>query len=572
MASSIDATKPADNSKALTSDLRANLAAAKSEIEALQSGKIALTDLADTSDVLKGDALIGGKRTATGAVAFTLHDYNENRGLNVKTDFGAKGDGVTDDTAAIQAAIDYATASNKGDRIFFPAGVYKTTSTLTILAGVSFYGVSPISKNVGATAIGGGTWLYFAHTGKGVSALNTNGVYTGVWFEGIGTYRDQPTPGPAYTPTSHDFDFYIYGISEVTFNDILLLNPTKGIGIYNSGGGKLSLFNIRGQPLTKGIVIDEAYDVCRLDQIHFWPFWQDNSDVHTWTMANLDAIQTIRNDNPTMSNIFTIFARAGLQISQSVNGTTSKIHLTNADFDRGMFGIWVDSTVIGSPTGQFENITHQGETGLAGSKAVFIQGNNCTFDFGNFSTIRTDQNGIRVAGTGNTLRFGNLTINNYDQGATNFPAVEALTGNTIVITPKPTIGSGGGGGGSYDGAGTIEVDDWRTFTPSVTAQTGTITTLGALAGKYKIVNNTVHMEVSIVITTNGTAAGAIRLALPFGVAASDATGSGREVAVGGKTLSVTIAGAAATAEILNYDNSYPGSAGAKFNVSAVYTR
>jgi hypothetical protein len=49
--------------------------------------------------------------------------------FNVKL-FGAKGDGATDDTAAIQAAIDFLNTNNISGTIFFPVGIYIVAGSL----------------------------------------------------------------------------------------------------------------------------------------------------------------------------------------------------------------------------------------------------------------------------------------------------------------------------------------------------------------------------------------------------------------------------------------------------------
>jgi len=83
-----------------------------------------------------------------GAVATTVQAKLRET-VSVK-DFGAVGDGVTDDTAAIQAAIDYAESVHC--QLNFPAGIYKTNSTLYIDSdSVIIYGEAAPSNGAGAS-------------------------------------------------------------------------------------------------------------------------------------------------------------------------------------------------------------------------------------------------------------------------------------------------------------------------------------------------------------------------------------------------------------------------------------
>jgi hypothetical protein len=104
-------------------------------------------DLANTTDNAKGDALIGFKQAnASGflpsAVSRTVNAKLQEY-VSVK-DFGAVGDGVVDDTAAIQSAINYANSTALAAvgtvSVLFPAGSYKTTSGLTVDRNIRFIG------------------------------------------------------------------------------------------------------------------------------------------------------------------------------------------------------------------------------------------------------------------------------------------------------------------------------------------------------------------------------------------------------------------------------------------------
>lgn len=93
-------------------------------------------NLASTVSDSLGDALVGVKLTATGSVARTQHKKNAEI-ISVK-DFGATGDGVTDDTSGIQAAVTHCNSS--GEQLFWPDGTYLTTASITNLHSVKHTG------------------------------------------------------------------------------------------------------------------------------------------------------------------------------------------------------------------------------------------------------------------------------------------------------------------------------------------------------------------------------------------------------------------------------------------------
>lgn len=70
--------------------------------------------------------------------------------LNV-LDFGAKGDGSTDDTVAIQAGIDAAAGENV---LYFPAGTYRVTDTLLLKNGTAIVGSNEVATDYRATGSG----------------------------------------------------------------------------------------------------------------------------------------------------------------------------------------------------------------------------------------------------------------------------------------------------------------------------------------------------------------------------------------------------------------------------------
>jgi Protein of unknown function (DUF2793)/Pectate lyase superfamily protein len=129
---------------------------------------------------------------STGGVRFP----NTLRGaiLDVKGDYGAVGDGVVNDTVAIQAALD-AVGTAGGGTVHMPAGVYKTTDVLLLPSNVHLSGAGQAtiirnpagalpSKAVGGTTVNA-TIASVGTVGARVSRLTIDHATHGTHTNGI---------------------------------------------------------------------------------------------------------------------------------------------------------------------------------------------------------------------------------------------------------------------------------------------------------------------------------------------------------------------------------------------------
>lgn len=137
-----------------------------------------------------------GEVTATGSTTARTLANRFADVVNVR-DFGAVGDGGADDTAAIQAAINFA-ASRNGGYVNIPSGVYKISSTLSITtSNIKIIGNGGDFIHDGGSNVDGATRIIWAgplngtmiliQTIQNVSNSKINGTnLIGIEFNGLG--------------------------------------------------------------------------------------------------------------------------------------------------------------------------------------------------------------------------------------------------------------------------------------------------------------------------------------------------------------------------------------------------
>ncbi len=167
--------------------------------------------------------------------------------VNVKDPaYGAKGDGVADDAAAITAAL--AALPAGGGDVFFPAGTYKHSTTIALTDGQRLIGGGALQRWRSASAIG--VKLVYSGVGRAIRIANTAAVNResveihNIRFDGTGLVG--AVDGLFIDGTAGTANNYVEG---VFFNNCAFTNFP------------------RYQVLADGLIIDAVFQRCAFNNV-----------------------------------------------------------------------------------------------------------------------------------------------------------------------------------------------------------------------------------------------------------------------------------------------------------------
>lgn len=378
-------------------------------------------------------------------------------GMLVVTDFGAKGDGKTDDTAAFQKALDAAAKGGRGGDVFVPRGEYLIAGRLVIPDWVTLQGVfqappssdkfwntsqrpatpaAPLEGTVLLTTVGEGQ-----AEGDPFITLSTNSVLKGLSILHPNQVRQNP-------PKPYPWTVGIKkgGANNSAIIDVLMVNPYQAVDFGSQASGRHLVRNLYAYPLFKGIYVDRCYDIGRLENIHFWPFWGytgDNDPVGRFVTENATAFIFGRSDWEYVTNCFSIFYNKGFHfITCGDKGMgPGNYLLTQSGADCSPIAVQVDE--VQSHAGiSFSNSQIFGRVVVAPSNVGPVRFTGCGF----FGATREKKVGetawADIAGTGH-VSFSNCHFFRLDPANTAKLGVRATGGglsiqNCLFIGPRLT--------------------------------------------------------------------------------------------------------------------------------------
>ena len=293
-------------------------------------------------------------------------------------EFGAKGDGTTDETAAFQAALD-ATGKAGGGEVYAPPGRYLFKGSLKVPVSTALVGsFQTVPAHNGIRDAGlpkpgddGTTLMPTAGAGKedgpAFITLATNSVLKGVTIY----YPDQD---PKAKPKPYPWAVAMTGKNPAVI-DTELLNPYNGID--TTGTERHLIRCVHGQPLRRGIKVDQIYDIGRIEDVHWNPWWSMSEPVMKLMREEGEAFILAKTDWEYMVNCFCIMYSVGFRFTKFQHGP-GNVDLTQCGSDVGPLAVLVEDSQSHAGIA-FNNSQFMATIKVAESNTGPVKFGNCGF-------------------------------------------------------------------------------------------------------------------------------------------------------------------------------------------------
>lgn len=343
------------------------------------------------------------------------------------TAFGAKGDGKTDDTAAFQKALD--AAKPTCGTVLVPSGNFRFLGRLDVPDGVTLKGTweSVPSHNgirnadLPKPTDGGSTLLIEGGEGTEEGAFLT--LHTNSTLKGVVLYY--PRQDPKAIPKPYPWAVAMRGKNPAVL-DVEMLNPYNGIDA--SANERHLIRNVSGQPLRRGIYVDAVYDIGRIENVHFNPWWSVSDTLLNWQRTNGEAFIFSRTDWEYVLNTFCFAYGVGYRFNESKDGACNGNFLGIGADDCNVAVKVEQAAAFGLliTNGEFTSFHGENPTQVVVSKANsgVVRFSNCAF-WGPCDRIAD------VEGTG-TVGFGDCTFVQWDGRKKGLAALRASGGALLV--------------------------------------------------------------------------------------------------------------------------------------------
>jgi hypothetical protein len=242
-------------------------------------------------------------------------------------DFGAVPDGATDNTVAIQKAIDQ--ASLKGGIVVVPVGRWLCRGHLEVKSGVHLAGlnVAPVSWEPATGSILMPTEGRDSEDAAPFIEMRSSSSLTGLTI----FYPEQKVDDIRPYPWTIQIRGNPANKSEVSFDstiaDLTLINSYNGIRTGPTENGRHRILRVNGCVLRRGIFVDWTGDIGRLQDVqfhsHFWANKAFNGNwdkVFSYMQQNLEAFVFGRTDWEYVTNTFVFPAKVGYKFVATPNG------------------------------------------------------------------------------------------------------------------------------------------------------------------------------------------------------------------------------------------------------------